>query len=98
MQFNNKTKNWFSGFSSHELSKTVNYKFHSLILIFFFSQTLGIDPEGGALGYSISGPVFSVDRDTGVIRLRQGLDREVQDILEVIISITGKVKLELSII
>lgn len=40
--------------------------------------------------YSISGPVFSVDRDTGVVRLRQQLDRETQDLVEVIISITGK--------
>lgn len=49
----------------------------------------GIDPDGGAIGYSISGPVFSVDRDTGVVRLRQELDREKQDTIEVIISITG---------
>lgn len=48
----------------------------------------GIDPEGGRLKYSISGPIFSVDRDTGVVRLRQELDRETQDIVEVIISIT----------
>lgn len=51
---------------------------------------IGNDPEGGALRYSISGPVFSVDRDTGVVRLRQPLDRETQDLIEVIISITGK--------
>lgn len=50
----------------------------------------GIDPEGGKLRYSISGPVFSVDRDTGVVRLRQELDREQQDIVEVIISITDE--------
>lgn len=49
----------------------------------------GIDPEGSSLRYSISGPVFSVDRDTGVVRLRQDLDRETQDTVEVIISITG---------
>lgn len=40
--------------------------------------------------YSISGPVFSVDRDTGVVRLRQELDRESQDTIEVIISITDE--------
>ena len=51
---------------------------------------IGVDPEGGTLHYSISGPVFSVDRDTGVVRLRQQLDRETQDLVEVIISITGK--------
>lgn len=50
---------------------------------------IGEDPEGGALRYSISGPVFSVDRDSGVVRLRQKLDRETQDLVEVIISITG---------
>lgn len=50
----------------------------------------GTDPEGGTIHYSISGPVFSVDRDTGVVRLRQELDREKQNSLEVIISITGK--------
>ncbi|XP_063702044.1 cadherin-23 [Culicoides brevitarsis] len=53
-------------------------------------QLRGIDPEGGKLRYSISGPVFSVDRDTGVVRLRQELDREQQDIVEVIISITDE--------
>lgn len=51
---------------------------------------IGIDPEGGAIRYSISGPTFSVDRDTGVVRLRQPLDREKQDLIEVIISITGE--------
>lgn len=51
--------------------------------------SIGVDPEGGTLHYSISGPVFSVDRDTGVVRLRQQLDRETQDLVEVIISITG---------
>lgn len=50
----------------------------------------GIDPEGGRLKYSISGPVFSVDRETGVVRLRQELDRETQDTIEVIISITDE--------
>lgn len=50
----------------------------------------GVDPEGGRLKYSISGPVFSVDRETGVVRLRQELDRETQDTIEVIISITDE--------
>lgn len=50
----------------------------------------GVDPEGSRLKYSISGPVFSVDRDTGVVRLRQELDRETQDSIEVIISITDE--------
>lgn len=33
--------------------------------------------------------MFSVDRDTGVVHLRQELDREKQDTIEVIISMTG---------
>lgn len=57
-----------------------------LLLIIF----TGIDPEGSKLKYSISGPVFNVDRETGVIRLLQELDREQLNLLEVIISITGK--------
>lgn len=51
----------------------------------------GVDPEGGKLVYSISGPVFSVDRDTGVIKLRQELDRETTKMVEVIISLTGEI-------
>lgn len=53
---------------------------------------LGTDPDGGSIRYSISGPIFSVDRDTGLIRLRQELDREKQDTIEVIISITGELR------
>ncbi|XP_058830626.1 cadherin-23 isoform X2 [Topomyia yanbarensis] len=53
-------------------------------------QLRGVDPEGSKLRYSISGPVFSVDRETGVVRLRQSLDREVQDSVEVIISLTDE--------
>ncbi|XP_059614956.1 cadherin-23 [Phlebotomus argentipes] len=53
-------------------------------------QLRGVDPEGSDLRYSISGPVFTVDRDTGVVRLRQELDREAQDSVEVIISITDE--------
>lgn len=49
-----------------------------------------MDPDGGRIHYSISGPVFSVDRTTGVVHLRQQLDRESQDVIEVIISITGE--------
>lgn len=50
---------------------------------------LGVDPEGAQLVYSISGPVFSVDRATGVVKLRQELDRETMKMVEVIISLTG---------
>lgn len=48
------------------------------------------DPEGSKLHYSISGEHFTVDRDTGVVVLRRALDREAQDLIEVIISITGE--------
>ncbi|KAJ8680655.1 hypothetical protein QAD02_016442 [Eretmocerus hayati] len=48
------------------------------------------DPEGSRLHYSISGEYFSVERDTGVVVLRKQLDREAQDIIEVIISITDE--------
>lgn len=49
-----------------------------------------MDPEGSRITYSISGPVFSVDRLTGVVYLRQELDRETQNTVEVIISITDE--------
>lgn len=55
-----------------------------------------MDPEGNRIVYSISGPVFSVNRDTGVVKLRQELDREVVSVIEVIISITGKITLKLN--
>lgn len=50
----------------------------------------GEDPEGSRLHYSISGEYFTVNRDTGLVVLRRPLDRETQDLIEVIISITGK--------
>ena len=49
----------------------------------------GEDPEGSRLHYSISGEYFTVNRETGVVILRKALDREAQDLIEVIISITG---------
>lgn len=49
------------------------------------------DPEGSRVHYSISGQYLAVDRDTGVVTLTRPLDREVNDLLEVIISITGKI-------
>ncbi|XP_034183183.2 cadherin 74A [Osmia lignaria lignaria] len=50
----------------------------------------GEDPEGSQLHYSISGEYFTVNRDTGVVVLRKALDRETQDLIEVIISITDE--------
>lgn len=50
----------------------------------------GEDPEGSRLHYSISGEYFTVNRETGVVTLRRALDRETQDLIEVIISITGE--------
>lgn len=48
-----------------------------------------MDPEDGQLRYSISGQYFSVNSQTGVVTLAKRLDREEQDSLEVILSITG---------
>ncbi|XP_052751367.1 cadherin-23 [Galleria mellonella] len=53
-------------------------------------QLKGIDPENGPLRYSISGQYFSVNPQTGVVTLARTLDREEQDSLEVIISITDE--------
>lgn len=50
----------------------------------------GEDPEESKLHYSISGEYFTVNRETGVVILRKALDREAQDLIEVIISITGR--------
>ncbi|XP_046625369.1 cadherin-23 isoform X1 [Neodiprion virginianus] len=50
----------------------------------------GEDPEDSRVHYSISGEYFTVDRETGVVILRKALDRETQDLIEVIISITDE--------
>ncbi|KAK0090985.1 hypothetical protein PV326_003908 [Microctonus aethiopoides] len=50
----------------------------------------GEDPEGSKLHYSISGEYFTVNRESGVVILRKPLDRETQDLIEVIISITDE--------
>ncbi|KAL0099048.1 hypothetical protein PUN28_020237 [Cardiocondyla obscurior] len=50
----------------------------------------GEDPEESKLHYSISGEYFTVNRETGVVILRKALDRETQDLIEVIISITDE--------
>jgi hypothetical protein len=50
---------------------------------------LGVDPEGQKVTYSISGPYFSVERDSGIVKLIKELDREKLSELETIITITG---------
>ena len=47
----------------------------------------GIDPEGVKVTYTISGDHFSVNRETGVITLRAPLDREVEDLIEVVVTV-----------
>ena len=47
----------------------------------------GVDPEGARVFYTISGDNFSIDRETGRIRLREPLDREAVDMLDVVITI-----------
>ena len=47
----------------------------------------GQDPEGGPVVYTISGDYFTVNRESGVIKLREALDREKTDTLEVVITI-----------
>ena len=47
----------------------------------------GADPEGKRVFYTISGDNFSVDRESGKIRLRESLDRESVDMLDVVITI-----------
>lgn len=49
----------------------------------------GVDPEGRNISYSISGPYFSVERSSGIVKLIKELDREVLNELETIITITG---------
>ncbi|KAG5681556.1 hypothetical protein PVAND_010976 [Polypedilum vanderplanki] len=50
----------------------------------------GIDPEGKKISYSISGPYFSVERETGIVKLIKELDRETQKEIETIITITDE--------
>lgn len=52
-------------------------------------SNLGVDPEGKNVSYSISGPYFSVERDSGIVKLIKELDRETVAALETIITITG---------
>ena len=52
-------------------------------------RLIGEDPEGSRVAYSISGDHLSVVRNTGAVTLVKSLDRETQDMIEVIITITG---------
>lgn len=49
-----------------------------------------IDPEHTRLSYYISGGTFSVNKDTGVVKLTRPLDREEESTVDVIISITDE--------
>ncbi|KAK8778265.1 hypothetical protein V5799_020393 [Amblyomma americanum] len=49
-----------------------------------------IDPEHTKVSYYISGGTFSVNKDTGVVRLTRPLDREEESTVDVIISITDE--------
>ena len=47
----------------------------------------GRDPEGGRVKYTISGDFFSVDGESGAVRLREPLDREAAETIDVVITI-----------
>ena len=49
----------------------------------------GTDPEGSSVYFSISGEYFSVNKFSGDVTLIRELDRELNNNVEVIISITG---------
>lgn len=50
----------------------------------------GSDPEGSKVIYSISGEYFTVDQDTGIVSTLKSFDREKEDIVSVVISVTGE--------
>lgn len=47
----------------------------------------GLDPDGTRVHYYISGDTFSVDKDTGAVKLIKQLDREKEPILDVVVTI-----------
>lgn len=53
-------------------------------------KLLGSDPEGSKVFYSISGEFFTVDKDSGVVSTLKSFDREKQDLITVVISVTGR--------
>lgn len=50
----------------------------------------GRDPDNTRVFYYISGGTFSVDKDTGVVKLTRRLDREEESTVDVIISLTDE--------
>lgn len=49
-----------------------------------------IDPEHARVSYYVSGGTFSVNKDTGVVKLTRPLDREEESTIDIIISITDE--------
>jgi len=45
------------------------------------------DPEGTQVSYTISGDHFSVNSATGVVKLREKLDREERETLSVVLTV-----------
>ncbi|RWS14502.1 cadherin-23-like protein [Dinothrombium tinctorium] len=50
-------------------------------------QLKGRDPDGKRVFYYISGDIFTVDKDTGIVKLLKPLDREQEPVLDVIITV-----------
>jgi len=48
------------------------------------------DPEGQRVFYYISGDSFSVDKDSGAVKLIKPLDREEEPVLDVIVTVTDE--------
>ena len=48
------------------------------------------DPDGSRVFYYMSGDSFSVDKDTGLVKLIRPLDRESEPVLDVIITVTDE--------
>ncbi|XP_053189417.1 cadherin-23 isoform X2 [Scomber japonicus] len=80
--------------SSNQPPRFLNYFFSTYLLIYedmpvgsSVAQLKAIDPEGEPLIYGVSGEeamkYFSVNKDTGVVWLRQQLDREAKSEMQV---------------
>lgn len=55
-----------------------------------FDCPTGVDPEGSKVFYSISGEYFKVDKNTGIVSTLKSFDREKEEIISVVISVTGE--------